>query len=49
MAVSIFVLRLPGGQLNLKWRKDSLFSERYGYAKTMTVGPFRLTWHGRRG
>lgn len=46
--MSIFVLRLPGGQLNLKWKKDSLFSERNGYVPTTAIGPFRLTWHRRR-
>jgi len=39
-------LRVPFfvGQINIKWREATLFSERYGHVPTIAIGPLRFTW-----
>lgn len=34
----------PWGQINVKWARDSLFSERNGKVPTVVVFGIRLTW-----
>lgn len=41
-------LRLWFGQLNIKHRDQTLYSERYGKVPTMVIGPVRLTWRKYR-
>lgn len=42
--LSFLILPLWWGQLNIKWNRNSLFSERHGYVPTWRIGPFRITW-----
>lgn len=32
------------GQINVKWKEDALFSERYGKVPTIGVGPLLIVW-----
>ena len=47
-APSFLYLPLFVGQLNVKWKRNSLFSERSGATPSIVVGPLRLTWRKRR-
>lgn len=40
------LIRVPlmFGQLNIKHKKNSLYSERTGSCPSFTIGPLRLTW-----
>lgn len=40
------LIRIPlfVGQINIKHKRNSLFSERNGYTPSITIGPIRLTW-----
>ena len=37
-------LRTPWGNVIVKSWNDRLFSERYGYTRTLKVGPICVTW-----
>jgi hypothetical protein len=41
---SFLIVPLFVGQLNIKWARNSLFSERNGRVPTIRIGPIRLTW-----
>lgn len=34
----------PWGQVNVKWDKSTMFSERYGYVPTFCIFGIRFTW-----
>jgi hypothetical protein len=36
------------GQINLKWSRDSLFSERNGFVPTFSIFGVRVTWRSKR-
>lgn len=36
------------GQINIKHKRNTLFSERYGQTPSMVIGPIRITWRRRR-
>lgn len=40
----IYRIPLLIGQINIKHRRNSLFSERNGLVPTITIGPLRFTW-----
>jgi hypothetical protein len=42
--MSWFYIRLWWGQLNVKHASKKIFSERYGYTPTLTIGPVCFSW-----
>ncbi|MBZ9807676.1 hypothetical protein [Mesorhizobium sp. ESP-6-2] len=40
----LFSIPLWFGRLNFKLAKHTLFSERYGFRPSMTIGKYRITW-----
>jgi hypothetical protein len=41
---SFLIIPLFFGQINVKFYRNALFSERYGHAPTLRVGPILFTW-----
>lgn len=41
---SFLIIPLFWGQINFKRTKDEVFSERYGYTKTLRVMGISITW-----
>lgn len=41
---SFLIIPFFVGQINVKLKKNTLFSERYGQVPTITIGPLRFTW-----
>lgn len=48
MPYALFRIPLLVGQINIKHKSNTLFSERYSLVPTFVVGPLRFTWRRRR-
>lgn len=46
--MSILIIHLKKGQLNIKWDRDTLFSEREGLTPSFRFGPIRFVWRRYR-